>query len=223
MTDKTEQVDNTTETVQATALTSTDSAKTVVQPTPENEQRTFTQADLDNILKDRLARESQKTREKYADYDTLKASAARLAEIEEANKTEEQKRDDALAKVRAESEALKSENARLAQERTSALIKSAVITKAKDMHFLGIDEAYLNLASQNLVLADDGTIEDLEGKLEALGKAKPYLLEQQPKLSATNPGRTSEEGESDQARRARLFGIGNVPFGQHGGGMMQND
>src|SRR5690625_5621930 len=46
------------------------------------------QEDFDRRLADRLRRE----REKYADYDDLKAKAYKLAEIEEANKTEEQKK-----------------------------------------------------------------------------------------------------------------------------------
>jgi len=49
--------------------------------------KTFTQAELDAVVKDRLKRE----REKYADYDDLKAKAAKFDEAEEANKTELQK------------------------------------------------------------------------------------------------------------------------------------
>jgi hypothetical protein len=45
------------------------------------------QEDLDRILTQRLARE----RSKYADYNDLKARAAKLAELEEAQKTAEQK------------------------------------------------------------------------------------------------------------------------------------
>ena len=46
--------------------------------------RTFTQADLDHIVGERLSKE----RGKYADYDDLKSKAARLAEIEAANKSD---------------------------------------------------------------------------------------------------------------------------------------
>lgn len=49
--------------------------------------KTFTQAELDAVVKDRLKRE----REKYSDYDDLKAKAAKFDEAEEANKTELQK------------------------------------------------------------------------------------------------------------------------------------
>jgi predicted nucleic acid-binding Zn-ribbon protein len=49
--------------------------------------KTFTQAELDAVFKDRLKRE----REKYSDYEDLKAKAAKFDEAEEANKTELQK------------------------------------------------------------------------------------------------------------------------------------
>lgn len=49
--------------------------------------KTFTQADLDQIVKDRLARETKK----YADYNDLKAKATRLAEIEAGQASETEK------------------------------------------------------------------------------------------------------------------------------------
>lgn len=55
--------------------------------TQEQQEAKFTQADLDRIVKDRLTRE----REKYGDYDALKAKADKFDEIEEASKTELQK------------------------------------------------------------------------------------------------------------------------------------
>ena len=49
--------------------------------TQENEQRTFTQAEMNAIIQDRLTRE----RGKYADYEALKAKAAKFDEAEEAH------------------------------------------------------------------------------------------------------------------------------------------
>lgn len=46
--------------------------------------KTFTQADVDNIVTTRLARE----KEKFADFDTYKAAAAELAELKKASLTE---------------------------------------------------------------------------------------------------------------------------------------
>ena len=55
------------------------------------------QADLDRIVSERIARE----RAKFADYDDLKAKASRFAEIEEASKTAEQKAAERLAELEA--------------------------------------------------------------------------------------------------------------------------
>lgn len=55
--------------------------------TPAAADKTFTQAELDVIISDRLRRE----REKYADYEDLKTKAAKFDAAEEASKTELQK------------------------------------------------------------------------------------------------------------------------------------
>lgn len=51
------------------------------------DHKTFTQADVDRIVADRLGRE----RAKYADYDELKDAAQRLKDAEDADKTEVQR------------------------------------------------------------------------------------------------------------------------------------
>lgn len=62
-------------------------------PTPEGgdgdttPEKTFTQEQLNRIVEERLARE----RQKYADYDDLKAKAAEFDKLEESKKSEEQK------------------------------------------------------------------------------------------------------------------------------------
>jgi hypothetical protein len=64
-------------------------AKTVnqEQPTAGQPERTFTQAEMDAIIGERLSRE----RAKFADYEDIKAKAAKYDEVEEASKSELQK------------------------------------------------------------------------------------------------------------------------------------
>lgn len=66
-------------------------------------EKTFTQAELDQIVQSRLSRE----REKYADYDSIKEKAARLDQIEEDAKTELQKATERAEKLQAELSAIK--------------------------------------------------------------------------------------------------------------------
>lgn len=69
----------------------------------EQAQRTFTQSELDAIVKDRLAREKGK----YADYEELKAKATKFDEYEEANKSELQKATERAEALEAELNGLK--------------------------------------------------------------------------------------------------------------------
>lgn len=73
-------------------------------PAAEGQQteRTFTQAEMNAIITDRLNRE----RSKYADYDALKSKAAQFDAAEEAGKTELQKANEKNASLQAQLEQL---------------------------------------------------------------------------------------------------------------------
>jgi len=74
--------------------------------TNQNEQgaeRTFSQADVDRIVADRLLRE----RQKYVDYDALKDKASKYDQMEEASKTELQKANERAANLQKELDGLK--------------------------------------------------------------------------------------------------------------------
>jgi hypothetical protein len=74
-----------------------------------DEGKTFTQAELDRILDERVKRE----RSKYADYDELKAKAAKFDELEAGNKTEIQKAADRAAAAERERDEAKAASLRL--------------------------------------------------------------------------------------------------------------
>ena len=81
------------------------------QEQPAASERTFTQAEMDSIIGERLKR----AREKYADYDELKAKAAKFDEAEEASKSELQKAVEERDKYKAELDKMKAEAARAEQ------------------------------------------------------------------------------------------------------------
>lgn len=64
------------------------------KPEQQPAEKTVPQSEVDRIVKERLARQKE---QHFADYDDLKAKAARLQEIEDANKTEAQKLNDQIA------------------------------------------------------------------------------------------------------------------------------
>lgn len=76
------------------------------EKTTDSTEKTFTQAELDAIVSDRLKRD----RAKYADYEALKEKAAKLDEIEEQNKTDLQKAVERGDTLQAELDKLKTEN-----------------------------------------------------------------------------------------------------------------
>jgi hypothetical protein len=73
-------------------------------------ERTFTQAELDAIVKERLRRE----REKHADYDQLKAKAAKYDEAEEAAKSDLQKATERAEQLQKELDGMKAAQQRQA-------------------------------------------------------------------------------------------------------------
>lgn len=75
-------------------------------------ERTFTQAEVDEIIQGRLSKE----RAKYADYEELKAKALKFDEAEEAGKSELQKA---------------TEKAKALQARIDAMTKEAEISKIR--------------------------------------------------------------------------------------------
>ena len=87
-------------------------------------ERTFTQAELNQIVSDRLTREQAK----YADYADLKAKAAKLDEIEEANKTELQKANERAEALQGELDGLKKAEA-LRQMRATVANETGVPAK----------------------------------------------------------------------------------------------
>lgn len=86
-------------------------AETVKQePTPaageQQTERTFTQAEMNAIIADRLSRE----RTKYADYDALKAKAQQFDAAQEADKSELQKATEKAASLQAQVDSLTKAN-----------------------------------------------------------------------------------------------------------------
>ena len=69
----------------------------------ETEPKTFTQDEVNAIVGERLRRAN----EKFADYESLKAKAAKLDEMEEANKTELEKANEKVASLESELSSLK--------------------------------------------------------------------------------------------------------------------
>lgn len=80
----------------------TEATVTTPEATAAEPERTFTQAEMDAIIGDRLKRE----RAKYSDYDDLKAKAAQFDAVEEANKSDLQKATEKAEALQAQLDAM---------------------------------------------------------------------------------------------------------------------
>ncbi len=146
-------------------------------------ERTFTPADVERIVKERLARAKTTPPE---DYEDLKAKAARLAEIEESNKTELEKERDRAAK--AEERANKIE-----AEAKETRLRAAIIAEAAKpgRNVVDTNDVIALLDRSTLTLDDQGVPTNIAEAMDSLLKAKPHLV-------ASDGG---SRGDADQGAR----------------------
>lgn len=128
--------------------------------------KTFTQADLDRIVADRLARQKAQ----FGDYDALKAKAAEFDQLTEQQKSDAEK---AVAAARREgfTEAQQKANDRYLKAKAHALA-------AKDFTDPADAVRFLDLAKYKA--AEDGEFDDaaIKADLAELLQSKPYLAAQ---------------------------------------------
>jgi len=137
-------------------------------PTPDPApaaDKTFTQAELDRIVQERVARVKAAP---PADYDDLKAAATKLAELEAANQTELEKAQARADKAEADAKAA-SDRAR------ETALRAAVISEAAKRNVVDPDAAVALLDRSALTLDADGAPTNVAEAMDALLTAKPYL------------------------------------------------
>lgn len=126
----------------------TETVDNATQGAPAASERTFTQSEMDAIIGDRLKRE----RAKYADYDEIRAKAAKYDEAEEASKSE-------LQKAVEERDRYKAEIDKLNEERAHAALVAKVAAEK------GVDAALLARMA--------GDVEENADFLKSQADAKP--------------------------------------------------
>lgn len=149
-----------------------------------DEPRTFTQEDVDRIVKDRLARVKA---EPPADYDDLKAKAAKLDELEQANKTELEK---AIARAEQAEQVAKA----AADRARRADIKSAVTSAATVAGAVDPDAVLALLGDDAVTVGDDGQVTGADEAVKALLESKPYLVGKPANSAETKPAPSGDGG-----------------------------
>lgn len=132
------------------------------------------QADFDRMIGERLARE----RQKFADYDDLRAKAERLNELEAANRSELEKAQAAIAERDAKL-------ADLPKQVRGQILRFASTASAKG--FIDPEDALLGI-DPDVDLADNAAVATA---LDDLAARKPHLVREQKR---TVPRRPKPEG-----------------------------
>lgn len=182
----------------------------------ESAEKTFTQAQINEMITDRIKRE----RKKFADYDDLKA---KLAEFES---QAEEKRQSELTDLEKAQEQAKQFEAQLAEltaqletERNNArqqAIKNEFIKVASSANIIDIDAA-IALSDLSVVeIGEDGKVNGVDDIIKSLVENKPYLVakkQTQPIGTATNGGtgghseKTADQLLAEAAEKARRTGL----------------
>lgn len=180
----------------------TDTAKNAADGGQQSEAgpRAYTQAEIDAIIRDRLARE----RQKYADYDALKEAAERWRQHEEAQKTAEQRQAEELAKLQAELETTK-------RQAAETLLKARVIAAAGQMRAKVPEDAWRLVDPTALSEADDGAVAEAVKALIEAGRLPTLDKPTAPPLDGgvgserrMTPTPTLTERQRRAARFARM-------------------
>lgn len=170
------------------------------QQPADTPEKLFSQAELDRIVKDRLDRE----RSKYADYDDNKKAAARLKEIEDAQKSELEKLQEQVTELQRKAQQTAGENKRLK-------LTAMVAAIAGQLGAVDPYDANFQTATQAVDPDGDGADDEIKKSIEALKSSRPYLFGRGgAQVAPFNPegGPVPEPKESDVRRRSRIFGGG---------------
>lgn len=127
--------------------------------------KTFTQDEVSGIVKRNIERELAK----IGDVEDLKKKAARLDELEAANKSEIEKLTEAAAKEK--------ERADKAEANFRSLsVRFAVTASAGKLGFIDPEDAYRFLDAEDIDYDDNGEPKNIDKLLGSLAKAKPHLV-----------------------------------------------
>lgn len=166
--------------------------------------RAFSQADVDRIIQDRLARE----RQKYTDYEALKEQAQMWAEHEEAQKTELQKAQDRAATLEAERD-------QALAEANDRLIRAAFVAEAATQGAAHPEDAFALADLAGVEIGEGGQVTGVEEAVKVLVAAGRLPMSGRPRAPGLDGGAGGGEppggGEpelSDEEREiARKLGL----------------
>lgn len=136
------------------------------------DRATFTQADIDRIVADRLTRE----RQKFADYDDLKSKAAKLTDLEKAQMSEAEKQAARVAELEAQIAQAQADAQAQMKAANRRLIQSALVAEATAARFHKPEDAYRFVDMDALKVDDAGNVSGAKDAIKTLAKERDYMV-----------------------------------------------
>lgn len=151
------------------------------QDPPADPPKTFTQAELDDVIAKRIERE----RKKYGDYEDLKTRLAELQAAEDERKrgelTEVERIKADLEREAGAKQTLESELTTLRESVKQERIKNDFITKATAAKIAYIDDAWALADKSKISVGEDGSVVGTDEVINGLLTNKPFLAPQTTK------------------------------------------
>jgi len=144
---------------------------------PGTGTRTFTEQELQAIVRDRLARQKRQ----FADYEELKAAREELDTIKQAQMTELEKVKAQVSKLQEERDAAQ----KLAQDR---LIRSAFVAEAAKAGAAHPEDAFALADLSSVAIDDAGQVSGVSAAVTALVEANRLVLASQPSAPRLDGG-----------------------------------
>ena len=162
----------------------------------QDKTQTFTQADIDRIVADRLSRE----RSKFSDYDDLKKQAKRLADIEASQLSETEKRDKRIKELEDQLKEEADNNAAIVAQANQRLINSALIAEATALNFHKPEDAPRFVDMAGLSVDESGNVTGAKDAIKALAKERAYLVKTATAPDINGGSRTASKQTEAAAR-----------------------
>lgn len=180
--------------------------QTVEEPEtkPEIKTVTMTQEELDALI----GREKGRVKNKYADYNEIKAKLDEFTKAEEERKqaemTEVERLQAQLQKYETDVKAAEEAKAKALESANQRLVKSEFKLLAKELGVRkdALDDAFVLVDKAGIEVDEDGNVQGVKEALESLKKAKAYLFGGVD-YADPSPGQyeAKREGTQDQAKR----------------------
>jgi hypothetical protein len=175
---------------------------------PEETAKTFTQAELDKIVADRIARERKKT-EKFADYDELKTKASEYEKALEEKRLAELSAQERAEEIAKKFEVERNEYAKQLEDLKSQAQREKVVNafiKAAPGVNIPSDriDAALKLADLSAVTVGENGVEGLEDVMGTLVEQYSFLAETRKPQKAIGEATNSPKDTADKTSEQLL-------------------